>query len=322
MVSSKVFAPLFTMVLAAVVNASPLVSPETNALSRISKRQCAQTYTVVGGDTCAAIESKTGVSDAQLHQLNPGINSGCTNLQIGEALCLSGGTTSGGGCSQTYTVVSGDTCAVIESKTGVSDAQLHAQNPAINSGCTNLQISQTLCVSGGSGSTGGGGGGCSQTYTVVGGDTCAVIESKTGVSDAQLHAQNPAINSACTNLQVGQILCVSGGSGSTGGGGTTFTAIASFYDPDGGIGACGTVLQNSDFVVALGVDTWDNGAHCGETVTVEFNGASISVIVADRCAGCVDLHGPNSIDLAEGAIAALDPNYENDGLIKVQWTLF
>ncbi|KAJ7926948.1 RlpA-like double-psi beta-barrel-protein domain-containing protein-containing protein, partial [Mycena leptocephala] len=97
---------------------------------------------------------------------------------------------------------------------------------------------------------------------------------------------------------------------------------ASFYDPDGGIGACGTVLQNSDFVVALGVDTWDNGAHCGETVTVEFNGISISVIVADRCAGCNDLHGPNSIDLAEGAIAALDPNYENDGLINVQWTLF
>ncbi|KAF8191040.1 hypothetical protein K438DRAFT_1512758, partial [Mycena galopus ATCC 62051] len=108
---------------------------------------CAQTYTVVSGDTCAAIESKTGVSDAQLHQLNPSINSGCTNLQIGEALCVSGGTNSGGGCSQTYTVVSEDTCAAIESKTGVSDAQLHAQNPSINSGCTNLQIGQILCVS-------------------------------------------------------------------------------------------------------------------------------------------------------------------------------
>ncbi|KAJ7101677.1 hypothetical protein C8R44DRAFT_641426, partial [Mycena epipterygia] len=99
-----------------------------------------------------------------------------------------------GTCSQTYTVVSGDSCAAIESKTGVSDAQLHAQNPAINSACTNLSIGQTLCLSG----DGGGGGGCS-TYTVVSGDTCAVIESKTGVSDAQLHAQNPAINSACTS---------------------------------------------------------------------------------------------------------------------------
>ncbi|KAJ7203376.1 RlpA-like double-psi beta-barrel-protein domain-containing protein-containing protein [Mycena pura] len=256
---SRVFAPLFFIVLGAVVNASPLASPEAIALSGLTKRQCAQTYTVVGGDTCAAIESKTGVSDAQLHQLNPSINSGCTNLQIGQSLCLSGG--------------------------------------------------------------GSGGGGCSRTYTVVSGDTCAAIESKTGVSDASLHAQNPAINSGCTNLQIGQILCVSGGGGG-GGGGTTFTAIASFYDPDGGIGACGSVLQNSDFIVALGEDTWANGAHCGETVTVSFNGASVSVIVADRCPGCNSLHGANSIDLSQGAIAALDPNFENDGIITVQWTLF
>ncbi|KAJ7622705.1 hypothetical protein B0H17DRAFT_1112396, partial [Mycena rosella] len=59
---------------------------------------CAQTYTVVSGDTCKAIESSKGVSDAQLHALNPSINGGCTNLQIGEVLCLSGG------------VVNGDTC--------------------------------------------------------------------------------------------------------------------------------------------------------------------------------------------------------------------
>ncbi|KAJ6461191.1 RlpA-like double-psi beta-barrel-protein domain-containing protein-containing protein [Mycena vitilis] len=98
--------------------------------------------------------------------------------------------------------------------------------------------------------------------------------------------------------------------------------VASWYQPDGGIGACGSVLQNSDFVVALGVDTWANGAHCGESVTVNYNGKSISVTVADRCAGCNDLHGADSIDLAEGAIAALDPNYVNDGLINVQWTLF
>ncbi|KAJ7244625.1 hypothetical protein B0H12DRAFT_978683, partial [Mycena haematopus] len=97
---------------------------------------CAQTYTVVSGDTCSAIESKTGISDAELHSLNPSINSGCTNLSIGETLCVSGSTS--GGCSQTYTIVSGDTCAGIESKTGVSDAQLHALNPSINSGCTSV----------------------------------------------------------------------------------------------------------------------------------------------------------------------------------------
>ncbi|KAJ6586056.1 hypothetical protein B0H19DRAFT_847351, partial [Mycena capillaripes] len=121
---------------------------------------CAQTYTVVSGDTCSTIEANNGVSDAQLHALNPSINSGCTSmfslhllcqycvlpspfmsicaesfspdLEVGQTLCLSGG------CAQTYTVVSGDTCSGIESKTGVSDAQLHALNPAINSGCTSM----------------------------------------------------------------------------------------------------------------------------------------------------------------------------------------
>ncbi|KAJ6542364.1 glycoside hydrolase superfamily [Mycena vulgaris] len=165
---------------------------------------CAQTYTVVSGDTCAAIESKTGVSDAQLHTLNPLINGGCTNLQLGQTLCLSSGGGSGGGCTKTYTVVSGDTCATIESRTGVSDSQLHALNPSVNAGCTNLQLGQVLCLSGG----GGSGGGCAQTYTVVSGDTCAAIESRNGVSDSQLHALNPSINGGCTNLQLGQILCL------------------------------------------------------------------------------------------------------------------
>ncbi|KAJ6455190.1 hypothetical protein C8R45DRAFT_845998 [Mycena sanguinolenta] len=99
----------------------------------LQKRACTQTYTVVSGDTCSKIEAQTGVSDATLHTLNPGINSGCTNLQIGQVLCISNG---GSGCSQTYTVVSGDTCGAIEARFGITDAQLHTQNPSINSGCT------------------------------------------------------------------------------------------------------------------------------------------------------------------------------------------
>ncbi|KAF8147950.1 hypothetical protein K438DRAFT_1510708, partial [Mycena galopus ATCC 62051] len=108
---------------------------------------CTQTYTVVSGDTCSKIEGQTGVSDAELHTLNPGINSGCTNLQIGQVLCTSDGGTSDSGCSQTYTVVSGDYCSKIETMFGITDAELHSWNPSINSGCTNLQIGQSLCVS-------------------------------------------------------------------------------------------------------------------------------------------------------------------------------
>ncbi|KAJ7642028.1 RlpA-like double-psi beta-barrel-protein domain-containing protein-containing protein [Roridomyces roridus] len=104
------------------------------------------TYTVKAGDTCSAIERMFGISDANLHAWNPAINALCTNLQIGQVLCVSGSTGGGGGCPQHYTVVSGDTCSAIETRFGISDASLHSMNPSINGGCTNLQIGQVLCV--------------------------------------------------------------------------------------------------------------------------------------------------------------------------------
>ncbi|KAJ6504937.1 RlpA-like double-psi beta-barrel-protein domain-containing protein-containing protein [Mycena vulgaris] len=221
------------------------------------------------------------------------------------------------GCAQTYTVASGDTCSAIESRTGLSDAQLHSLNPSINGGCTNLQIGQVLCLSGGSSGGGGSGGGCAQTYIVVSGDSCAAIESRTGVSDAQLHALNPSINSGCTNLQIGQVLCLGDGGVSPPPGGQSFTGLATFYDPNGQPGACGSPLQNGDFIVALGMGHWDGGSHCGQTVNVQYQGRTIQVSVQDLCPGC---QGANGIDLSEGAMAALDSNYINDGVISVVWS--
>ncbi|KAJ7622132.1 hypothetical protein FB45DRAFT_753492 [Roridomyces roridus] len=108
-----------------------------NCATTTPPSSCAQTYTVVSGDTCSKIESKNGISDATLHSLNPSINTGCTNLAIGQVLCVQAGSSGGTGtCTQTYTVVSGDTCSKIESNEGISDAQLHALNPSINTGCT------------------------------------------------------------------------------------------------------------------------------------------------------------------------------------------
>ena len=56
--------------------------PLFNIRIRQARQSCSNSYTVVSGDTCAAIESKTGVSDSQLHALNPSINSGCTSMII------------------------------------------------------------------------------------------------------------------------------------------------------------------------------------------------------------------------------------------------
>ncbi|KAF7343540.1 hypothetical protein MSAN_01974500 [Mycena sanguinolenta] len=97
------------------------------------------------------------------------------------------------------------------------------------------------------------------------------------------------------------------------------SGLASYYFPDGGIGACGNALQNSDFIVALGTDTWDGGAHCGQTVDVQYQGTSIQVTVQDLCEGCAS-RGANGLDLSQGAMAALDPNYVNDGVISVVWS--
>ncbi|KAF7324428.1 hypothetical protein MVEN_02643400 [Mycena venus] len=177
MVFSKVFAPLFAIVLATSANAFPAASPEANASSEIEKRGCTQTYTVISGDICSAIR---------------------------------------------------------------------------------VEIFKSAKSS------------ASMAVEAVGGETPSL--------------QSPAI-----------------------------------ITPPVVSGACGSVLQDSDFIVALGTDHWDGGSHCGQTMTS--NGASISVTVADLCPGCVGLHGANSIDLSQGAMAALDSNFVNDGITTVQWTL-
>ncbi|KAJ7099818.1 RlpA-like double-psi beta-barrel-protein domain-containing protein-containing protein [Mycena epipterygia] len=89
---------------------------------------------------------------------------------------------------------------------------------------------------------------------------------------------------------------------------------ATFYLPNGGIGACGNPIQNSDFSVALSSANYDNGAHCGQDLTVTFQGKSITVKVADLCPGCAS----NGIDLTEGAFASLADT--GRGVIDVTWS--
>ncbi|KAJ7740313.1 hypothetical protein B0H16DRAFT_1324493, partial [Mycena metata] len=87
-----------------------------------------------------------------------------------------------------------------------------------------------------------------------------------------------------------------------------------WYHPNGGISACGSPLQNSDTLAALGEENWDEGAHCGHNINVQYQGRSIMVSVQDLCPGC---QGVNGIDLPEGAIAVIDPNYKADGVISI-----
>ncbi|KAJ7207185.1 LysM domain protein [Mycena pura] len=49
---------------------------------------CFVWHTIVSGDTCGAMETQFGVTMAQLVEWNPQLNSGCTNLLLGEAYCV------------------------------------------------------------------------------------------------------------------------------------------------------------------------------------------------------------------------------------------
>ncbi|KAJ7679211.1 RlpA-like double-psi beta-barrel-protein domain-containing protein-containing protein [Mycena polygramma] len=97
-----------------------------------------------------------------------------------------------------------------------------------------------------------------------------------------------------------------------------FDGLATYYEPNGGTGACGWAIQNSDFAVAIGSGHWDGGSHCGNSMTVSFNGATVQATVADLCPGC---QGDNGIDLTPAAIAAIDPNYVNNGVDSVTWSV-
>ncbi|KAF8197297.1 RlpA-like double-psi beta-barrel-protein domain-containing protein-containing protein, partial [Mycena galopus ATCC 62051] len=78
-----------------------------------------------------------------------------------------------------------------------------------------------------------------------------------------------------------------------------------FYLPDGGLGACGNPIQNSDFAVALSSANFAGGAHCGQNLNVNLNDTTITVTVADLCVGCE----ADGIDLTQGAFQALaDPS--------------
>ncbi|KAK0207346.1 riboflavine-aldehyde-forming enzyme [Armillaria fumosa] len=92
-----------------------------------------------------------------------------------------------------------------------------------------------------------------------------------------------------------------------------FTGDATWYAPNGGFGACGTPLQNSDHIVALSTAQYAGGANCGKVIRVSYEGRSVDVTVRDLCPGC----GTNGIDLSSSAfqqLAGLDV-----GRIRVTW---
>ncbi|KAM5538366.1 hypothetical protein V8D89_007968 [Ganoderma adspersum] len=105
---------------------------------------CARNYTVVSGDTCDGISAKENVSTYQLATVNNAtIDAACDDLFIGEPLCLG---ITGQDCEVTHVVVSGDNCQAIAQAAGTTYDILLANNPNVNSECSNIYPGEVLCT--------------------------------------------------------------------------------------------------------------------------------------------------------------------------------
>lgn len=94
------------------------------------------------------------------------------------------------------------------------------------------------------------------------------------------------------------------------------TGKGTYFLQGGNAGACGTVHQDSDFVIALQTAEYSNGAHCGKKVKIlnKANQKTATATVADECPTCVS---KDSIDMSQGlfeSLAAL-----STGMIDVEW---
>ncbi|KAF8537777.1 hypothetical protein BDD12DRAFT_780083 [Trichophaea hybrida] len=170
-------------------------------------------YTVVSGDTCQTIAEKENVATEPIMVLN-GLNAQCTDLQLGASICVPV-------ACPTYKVQQGDTCNGIAAAHGISTANFFLYNPTINSDCGNMLAGLNYCIGPDAKAP------AKRTkkmirrasappkcpfgkYNVISGDSCQQIAAKTNTAAEAIIAANPLINSQCTNLAIGQIICLPG----------------------------------------------------------------------------------------------------------------
>ncbi|KAH9476828.1 EG45-like domain containing protein [Psilocybe cubensis] len=94
-------------------------------------------------------------------------------------------------------------------------------------------------------------------------------------------------------------------------GAAAFDGDATFFFP--GLGACGLVNSDSDFIVALSTTQFQSGAKCGTVIPDEVNGQTVMAQVVDLCPGCA----ANDVDLSPAAFSGLAST--DLGRIQVSW---
>jgi len=104
-------------------------------------------------------------------------------------------------CTRTYIVQPGDFCDKISAAQNVPTYQLLMLNPEIDKDCTNLIPGQHLCL-------GTHDEDCTTTHVVQAGDDCDIVTSMYHIKRKVLDENNPQLNKPCTNMYIGEVLCV------------------------------------------------------------------------------------------------------------------
>ncbi|KAG1854440.1 hypothetical protein DFJ58DRAFT_727870 [Suillus subalutaceus] len=103
---------------------------------------CDRNATVQSGDTCDAISARDNVStwrQSTAELLTP-VAIICLSERV---LCLG---ISGQDCNVTYVMQTGDTCQSVANAAGIPINTLLANNPNVNTNCTNAYPGEVLCT--------------------------------------------------------------------------------------------------------------------------------------------------------------------------------
>ena len=112
---------------------------------------CTNYDTVKSGDSCGTVVNRNHIAIAIFQSLNPKIDTGCTNLVVGDQYCVQAGNATNLGylaknCSTLQQEREGDTCNKLATQNNISLGTFLSLNPTVNGNCTNLQPKQFYCV--------------------------------------------------------------------------------------------------------------------------------------------------------------------------------
>ncbi|RDH35419.1 glycoside hydrolase family 18 protein [Aspergillus welwitschiae] len=234
-----------------VLERSTSITTPNHSIQPIESRDDACSYVIVAsGDSCASLASKCGITAAELSDYNPS-SSLCSTLAPGEIICCSEGSkpdlspqpTSDGLC-YSYTVASGDNCALLASKYYITTDEIEDYNTDTWGwmGCRNLQLGSVICLSSGA----------PPMPAVVSNAECGPqVNGTTRPSNwSDISGLNPCPLNACCDIwgQCGITpeFCTASES-------TTGAPGTAANNTNGCISNCGTAIVNNDTVVSNGL---------------------------------------------------------------------